>query len=85
MVKAQSFFGAPDPKDKASKVRQVGNTGSAGGGGTNITRKTNVKQVGTHHGSPGNSQQVRDSKFTTRDAGSRPHVPGKVDNREKGL
>lgn len=47
-----------------------------------FVNETHVRQVGTATGSKGNnSQQVRDTKFSTKAVKGRPNLPGKEDNR----
>lgn len=46
LMKAQDFFGGTKPKDKATKVRQVGNSGSV----TNMTG--NIKFVNSKQPRP---------------------------------
>jgi hypothetical protein len=75
-MSATSKFGGSSPKDSATKVKQKGNTGSSSGGGINISRKTNVKQVGTNTSGGGNST------LHHKPVG-RPNLPGKEDNRGK--
>lgn len=76
-MKAQSMFGGTSPKDAATAVKQKGNSGTTGGGGVDIVRKTGVKQVGTHSSGGANAHVLANHHTSVK----RPNLPGKEDNR----